>query len=360
MTETNKTLYVFAGSYSSRDEKGLKVYKLNEETGALSLVAEYGGLQNPTFLNIDAGNGRLYAISEAVSPEGKKSGEAAAYRIDRTTGELELINKAGTVENTTCHIQRDSQSRYLTVTSYHGGMIGLLSIDENGGIGELLDTIQHEGSGAHPVNQDRPHPHSSFYSPGERYVYIQDLGLDIVAAYELDRQGNKLEHRSTVKLAPGAGPRHLAFHPSAPFVYVVNELNSTVTIMKLNSATGSLEILDSISTLPENFEGENGCAEIAISGDGGYVYASNRGHDSIVVYKTDAETGLLTIVQYMPTGGGHPRHFALTPNGKWLLAANRDDNNIVTFRVNNDNGTLEPAGQEVSASKPVCVIPVYL
>ncbi|MHA7963295.1 lactonase family protein [Paenibacillus sp. CAU 1782] len=359
MSKDNQTLYVFAGSYASREEQGVKVYKLDEETGALTLQSQYAGLQNPTFVNVDAENKLLYAISEAVDGNGVKSGEAASFRIDAATGALTPLNTAATVQNTTCHIQRDARNRYLTVTSYHGGMTGLLAINEDGSIGNLLDVKQHEGRGPHP-NQDRPHPHSSFYSPNGNYLYVQDLGLDIIAVYLLDAENGKLELQSKTKLEPGAGPRHLVFHPTAPFVYVINELNSTVTVLRHDAQYGSLEALHSYSTLPEGFSGENGCAEIAISRDGNYLYGSNRGHDSIVVYKVNRETGGLETVQHVSTGGGHPRHFALTPNGNWLLAANRDGNNIVTFRVDTTSGKLEPAGHEVSASKPVCVIPVYL
>jgi 6-phosphogluconolactonase len=359
MSENKQSLYVFAGSYASREEQGLKVFRFDEETGSLSLQHEYAGLQNPTFLNVDAQNKLLYAISEAVDENGAKSGEAAAFRIDASTGALTPLNVAPTVRSTTCHIQRDAKNRYLTVTSYHGGMTGLLSINDDGGIGTLLDVKQHEGRGPHP-NQDRPHPHSSFYSPDGSYLYVQDLGLDIIAVYRLDAENGKLELQSKTSLEPGAGPRHLVFHPKAPFVYVINELNSSVTVLRHDAKSGQLEALQSYSTLPESFKGENGCAEIAISADGHFLYGSNRGHDSIVVYKVNQETGELETLQHVSTGGGHPRHFALTPNGKWLLAANRDGNNIVTFRVNAVSGKLEPAGQEISASKPVCVVPVYL
>lgn len=360
MSAAQQSLYVFAGSYAEEAEKGLRLFRLNEENGQMTEIGSYAGLKNPTFVNVDAKRRLLYAIAEGVNSEGKKIGEAAAFRIDEKEGQLILLNQKATVQGTTCHIQRDRNSRFLTVTSYHGGMIGLLQIEEDGSIGELLGVQQHEGGSVDPERQDRPHPHSSFYSPDGRYLLVQDLGLDEIIVYKVDIEAGKLLRHAVAKLHGGAGPRHLAFHPNGKFVYVINELDSTVTGFAYDAVNGSLRQLQTISTLPADYDGENGCAEIAVSADGRYLYGSNRGHDSIVVYAVNAETGALALVQHHPAGGGHPRHFALTPNGNYLIVANRDANNIVTLRVNKENGTLSATGQAIEASKPVCVIPVYL
>lgn len=360
MSTSNERLLVFVGSYAEEAEKGLSVFQFNEDSVELSLLSDYAGIKNPTFLNVDAAAAKLYAITEAVNSDGKKVGAAATYAIDANDGTLTEVNRASTVESTTCHIQRDRDSRYLTVTSYHGGMIGLLAIEDDGKIGGLLDVRQHEGSSVDPERQDRPHPHSAFYSPDERFLFVQDLGLDRIFSYRVDRDGQKLEPNGETALQPGAGPRHLVFHPDATYAYAINELDSTVTAFRYDSAAGTLTTLETVSTLPEGYAGENGCAEIAISGDGRYLYGSNRGHDSIVVYEVDEASGRLTSIQHAPTGGGHPRHFALTPSGRFLLAANRDGNNIVVFRVGQENGRLETTGVEARASKPVCVVPVYL
>ncbi|MDQ8733689.1 lactonase family protein [Paenibacillus sp. LHD-38] len=353
-------LFVFAGSYAEAEESGVYVYAFNEESGTLTLTDSIAGLKNPTFLNVDADRRLLYSIAETVNQSGQKVGEAAAFAIDSAKGSIQLINREITVDSTTCHIQRDVNSQFLTVTSYHGGMIGLFSISEDGAIGQKLDVIQHEGRSQHPERQDRPHPHSSFYSPDGKFLLIADLGLDRIVTYKLDTAAQKLVHQSEVALHPGAGPRHLSFHPNGGFVYVINEVDSTITSFTYEKETGRLTTKETVSTLPAGFEGENSCAEITVSMDGKYLYGSNRGHDSLVVYAIDELSGLLSLVQHISVEGGHPRHFALTPNGRYLLAANRDSDNIVTFKVDQSSGKLSFTGKSVSIAKPVCVIPVYL
>ncbi|MDQ6418044.1 lactonase family protein [Paenibacillus sp. LHD-117] len=360
MANQEGRLFVFVGSYAGDADHGVKVFRCNEVDGSLTLQYEYGGLSNPTFLNVDAARGRLYAIADKVNEHGKKVGEAVSFAIDRETGALTELNRAWTVDNTTCHIQRDEESRFLTVTSYHGGMIGLSEIEADGSIGGVIDVIQHTGRSSDEEPQDRPHPHSSFYSPDGRFLFVQDLGLDRIVAYRLDAEAGKLSKHNETVVHAGAGPRHFVFHPSGSFAYVINELDSTVTAFRYDGEQGLLTELETISTLPDSFEGENGCAEIAISRDGNYLYGSNRGHDSIVVYELDQDTGKLKTTQHISTEGGHPRHFALTPNGNYLIAANRDGNNLVTYRVSESDGTLAFTGLTAEASKPVCVIPVYL
>ncbi|WP_138751211.1 lactonase family protein [Paenibacillus sinopodophylli] len=360
MTVEKQRLFVFAGSYAEAEEKGVHVYVFDEETGILQLTDSVDGLKNPTFLNVDADRNLLYAIAETVNDAGQKVGEAAAFAINPSKGSLSLLNRKITVDSTTCHIQRDAESRFLTVTSYHGGMIGLFGINEDGTIGRDLDVQQHEGSSKHPERQDRPHPHSSFYSPDGRFLLVSDLGLDRIVTYKLDAEAGKLVHQSSAALHPGAGPRHLTFHPNGKFVYVINEVDSSITSFTYDKETGQLITLQTVSTLPADFEGENSCAEITVSTDGRYLYGSNRGHDSIVVFAIDDQSGSLSLVQHFSVEGGHPRHFALTPSGRFLLAANRDTDNIVTFTVDRDSGKLASTGNNVKLSKPVCVLPVYL
>ncbi|REK77078.1 lactonase family protein [Paenibacillus paeoniae] len=359
MAAEQRQLLVFSGSYAEESDLGLRVFRLDETSGQLTETGSYAGLKNPTFVHVDAERKLLYSISEGVGEEGKKAGEVASFRIDEQEGTLELLSRRLTVTGTTCHIQRDPGNRFLSVTSYHGGMIGLLRIEGEGIIGELADVRQHEGSSVDPQSQDRPHPHSSFYSPDGRFLLVQDLGLDLIATYRLDAEDGKLILHDTIRLHGGAGPRHLTFHPSGKFAFVINELNSTITSLAYDQAEGKLEVLDTVSTLPDDYNGENGTAEIAISQDGRYLYGSNRGHDSIVVFAVNADNGSLSLLQHIHSGGGHPRHFSLTPNGKFLLVANRDANNIVTFSVDAEQGTLQATGYEAEATKPVCVVPTY-
>ncbi|WP_135556196.1 lactonase family protein [Paenibacillus cymbidii] len=352
-----KTL-VFVGSYAEQTTNGLYVYELNETTGELKLQDELGGLQNPTFLNVDESRGLLYVAAEQLSPQGERIGSAATYEIDPAAGKLKQLDHVPTIDTTTCHIQRDRTDRFLVVVSYGGGQVGLLAIEADGRVGKLLDKHRHEGSSVNPERQEKPHPHSAFFSPDNRFVFIPDLGLDRIVAYELDTAGGTLVSSGETVVHAGAGPRHMAFHPNGGYAFVINELDSTIESYRYDAHTGAMQSLQVISTLPEAYDGESWCAEIALSSDGRFVYGSNRGHDSIAVFSFDAGSATLSPVEYVSTEGGHPRHFALTADGRFLIAANRDGNNLVTYRVDAASGRLTPTGHQASASKPVCVKPV--
>ncbi|CAM3739766.1 lactonase family protein [Marinicrinis lubricantis] len=360
MAAANHRLLVFAGSYAEAEGSGVYVYEFDEQTVELRALDAVSGLKNPTFLNVDAAQKKLYAIGEVATAEGGKAAEAVSFAIDPETGKLSMLNRAQTVSSPTCHIQRDQDRRYLIVSSYHGGMVGLVSITEEGKVGDLLDVQQHEGKSVHPERQDRPHPHSAFFSPDEKYIFVSDLGLDRIRAYRIDKEQNQLKLHGETAVHPGAGPRHLVFHPNGRFTYVINEVDSTITVFSYDMENGQLNEIETVPTLPSSFEGENTCAEITLSKDGKYLYGSNRGHDSIVVYAINSESGKLTLVEHVSTEGEHPRHFALTPSGTHLLAANRDTNNIAVFQVDRTTGKLTYTGKQVQVSKPVCVQPLYL
>lgn len=355
MTEQTKRMLVFIGSYSEEQDNSLHVYALNEDTGGLSLLNQVSGLINPTFLSLDTANARLYSIAEKHTELGKRLGAAVSFEIDPWAGTLKELNRAGTVDATTCHIKRDKHNRYVVVSSYGGGKIGLVSLTAEGQIGELLDVQEHQGSGPNKDRQEGPHPHSAWFSPDERFVFVPDLGIDRIQIYALDEEKLTLQPHGSAEVHPGAGPRHLAFHPSGQFAYVINELDSTVTAFRYDAEAGQLTSIAKYSTLPDDYKGESYCAEIQVSPDGRYVYGSNRGHDSIVVYQVDEVSGQLEVVQFCSTYGEHPRHFSLSPDGRWLIAANRDTNNVVTYRVEQDSGKLQPTGQQITVSKPVCI-----
>lgn len=355
MTTNNEHMLVFIGSYAEATHDGIYVYRMDRETGALTPLDRVSGLQNPTFLNLDAEKNRLYAIAERLA-DGKREGAAVAFAIDPFRGKLTELSRANTVDTTTCHIRRDATGRFFAVASYSGGKVGLLAAGENDTVGALLDVKQHEGGSVDPTRQDRPHPHSVFFSPDNRFAFVPDLGLDRIRAYRLSTDDGRLEFHGDTAVPPGAGPRHLAFHSSGNYIYVINELDSTIASFRYEAAAGALRPLEVVSTLPTGFDGENACAEVQISPDGAYLYGSNRGHDSIVIFAIDRDTGRLSLVGHTPTRGGHPRHFALSPEGEFLLAANRDSDNVVVFRVRKETGELEYTGHSVQAAKPVCVM----
>jgi 6-phosphogluconolactonase len=355
MTKQNEPMLVFVGSYADAENDSVYVYRMDMETGALTELDRVSGLQNPTFLSLDASNKRLYAVAEQLV-EGKRQGAAVSFAIDSASGKLEELSRTGTVTMPTCHIQRDAEDRFIVTVSYSGGMVGLNELGANAEIGSLLDMKQHEGSsGVNPGRQEKPHPHSAFFSPDNRFVFIPDLGLDRIVGYRLNAAEGKLEHHGDAAVQPGAGPRHMAFHPSGKYAYVINELDSTFTSFRYNAEEGALHQLEVVSTLPEGYQGESWCAEVQISPDGAYLYGSNRGHDSIVVYAIDPNTGKLSLVDFTSTQGGHPRHFLVSPDGRFLLAANRDSDNIVVFRIDASTGKLAYTGNTIQASKPVCI-----
>ncbi|MCM3745832.1 lactonase family protein [Paenibacillus pasadenensis] len=355
---TTPTTYVFAGSYAEPDGPGLYLYRWKEEALELELLAQADGLKNPTFLNVDAAGGKVYAISEGKNESGGKNGVAVSYRFQPETGTLERIGEAPTTDGPTCHIERSPDGTRLIVVSYHGGMAGLMELHADGSIGRRLDQPQHEGHSVNPERQDRPHPHSAKFSPDGKYVFVQDLGLDLIRTYKLEN--DRMVPVADNAVHPGAGPRHLAFHPNGKYAYVINEVDSSVSVLEYDPAAGALTELQHWPTLPAGFEGENTCAEIAVSEDGRFVYGSNRGHDSLVVFAVEEDGRKLNVIQHIPVEGKHPRHFALLPGGQYLLAASKDTNNIAVFRVDGENGKLTFTGRHTSVSQPVCVQPFLI
>lgn len=366
MDKQTKLLLV-TGSYASAADNGVQVFEFDGAAGGtLRLLDTAQGLTNPTFVNVDAAAKRIYAIGEKPNGEGGKEGEVITFALDPKQGKLTELKRtpsmpsSGNQQTTTCHISRDLGDEYVVVCSYHGGSIGLIQLNEAKEADQLTDIAVHTGHGQHPERQDRPHPHSAIFSPDGQYLFVSDLGLDIIRTYTINRDENKLEAHADTLLHPGAGPRHFTFHPDGQTAYVINEVDSTITSFTYDSASGTLQTVDTVSTLPEDFKEENTCAEIAISPDGKYLYASNRGADNIAVYKVDSSTAKLTHIEYVSTHGGHPRHFSLTPDGEYLIVANRDANNLVVFSRKADTGRLQFTGNTAEVSKPVCVKPVIV
>ncbi|NMO96296.1 lactonase family protein [Paenibacillus lemnae] len=352
-TSSGQKILVFTGSYAEMEETGVCVYSLDPDNGELSRTDQQSGIKNPTFINVDVNRKLLYVIGES-NHHGEKGGEIVTFAIDQEKGTLEELSRLQSSSSSTCHIQRDEEGQYLLLSSYHGGFVDLVALDSDGIPERLLDEHSHA---AYQTSADqKPKAHSVFFSPDQHYLFAQDLGLDKVITYQIDTEAGKLMYQHDVELQQGAGPRHLVFHSSGEYAYVINELHSTVTAFRYISSEGRLEPVQTISTLPADYQGENGCAEIAISEDGRTLYGSNRGHDSIVVYRVHPEQGTLDPLQYISTEGGHPRHFSIMPGGRHLIVANRDGNNLVTYNIAQD-GTLQFTGITASQSKPVCVKP---
>ncbi|HUE75709.1 MAG TPA: lactonase family protein, partial [Chloroflexota bacterium] len=284
-------------------------------------------------------------------------GGLSALKVDGTTGELTLLNRQSTRGAGPCHVSVDRTGRYAMATNYGGGSIAVFPIQDDGSLAPASDFIQHVGSSVDPRRQEGPHAHSINPDLEHQHVLVCDLGMDKVLTYRLDRASGKLVAGSqpSVQASPGAGPRHLDYHPNGRFVYVINEINSTITAYGYDSERGTLEELQTVPTLPDDFTGSSTCADIHVAPSGRFVYGSNRGHDSLVIYAIEEQTGRLEYVGHESTHGQTPRNFAITPSGDLLLAANQDSDNIVVFRVDQKTGRLEPTGQQADVPTPVCL-----
>lgn len=351
MTVEQKRMLVFVGSYAEASADGVYVYEFDEKTGELVRLDQVSGLKNPTFLNVDTPQRRLYAISETASEDGSKRSDAVSFDILPAEGKLAETSRADALNGPSCHIQRRGDNRYLTLASYHKGSVSLVGLNSDGTVGKVLDIQEHQGQ----TPERKSHVHSSFYSPDQRFLFVCDLGLDTIFTYRIDEAENKLVPQGEAKVKEGAGPRHLVFHPNGRFAYVINELQSTVTAFQYDAEQGVLTEIETVSTLPAGTQVENGCAEITMSEDGRFLYGSNRGHDSLVVYAVNPESGKLEAIQFASAEGEHPRHFSIVPGGQYVLVVNRDTNNLAVFTRDAESGKLSYTGKSYEISKPVCV-----
>jgi 6-phosphogluconolactonase len=350
-------LHVYVGTYTSADSKGIYHLTLDLATGALAAAGEPTTAVNPSFLAFHPSGRYLYAVNETGESRRGESGAVSAYSIDAKTGALTFLNRQASGGAAPCHLSLDIPGRHLFVANYGGGSVAVLPIEPGGRLGPATSVVRHEGRGSNPRRQEAPHAHAVHLDPTNALALVADLGLDRLVAYRFDpRQGALIAHEpATVRMSPGAGPRHFVFHSDGRLLYVLNELGSTVTALRYDAPHASFAEFQSVSTLPEGFAGENAPAEIAVRADGKFLYASNRGHDSIAIFAIEASTGRLAPQGHRLTQGKGPRHFAIDPTGAYLLAANQDSDSIVVFRIDAASGRLEPVGPPFRVPKPVCV-----
>ena len=355
--EKNQDYYVYVGTYTHGDSEGIYVYRLDSETGALEYSSKVIGVENPSFLDIHPSGRYLYSVNEVGEFEGQASGAVTAFYIHQATGEISYLNQRATGGGAPCHVSVDATGKYLLVANYGGGSVAALPIGKDGRLGKASDFVQHSGSSVNPGRQSAPHAHAIMIAPDNRFAFVPDLGLDKVLIYQLDLEAGKLipNAQPSAQVHPGAGPRHLDFHPSGKYAYVINELDSTFTAFRYDADTGTLTEIQTLSTLPEDFEGTSHCADVHVHPSGKFVYGSNRGHDSIVICAIDADTGTLNYIDCESTQGKTPRNFGLTPAGTFLLAANQQTDTIVTFAVDADTGELTATGDVVEVPTPVCL-----
>ncbi len=348
---------LYLGGYSTEAAAGLNVYRLDPGSGALEHVQAVADVVNPSFLALGPQHRCLYAISEVADFGGSKSGGVAALEIDPGNGRLRLLNQQSSVGTGPCHIDIDHDGRFVLVANYGGGSVAMLPIAADGSLEEASDFRQHAGSSVDPRRQTGPHAHSINVDPTNTFAFAPDLGLDKIMCYRVDHAALKLvAHKpSWVETPPGSGPRHMAFHPDGRHAYVVTEMGNTVLAYRFDAASGQLNPLQTVSTLPAAFTGTSYGADIHLSADGRFLYASNRGHDSIAIFAVDPASGRLELKDTPTSGGEFPRNFGLDPQDRFLLSANQNSDNVVVYRRDLDTGALDPTGHQIHAAKPVCV-----
>ena len=340
--------FVYVGTYT----KNIYAYRFDAKTGKVDAMGTAGEVVNPSFLTTDPHFRFLYAVSEV---EGDTNGGVAAFSIDRKTGSLKFLNSASSGGVAPCHLSVDKTAKMLVVANYGTGGVSAFPLKDDGGLGTMSALMEAHGSSVNPERQKGPHAHETVISADNRFLYVPDLGLDQIRIYKLDPSQAKLTANDPPfgKDNPGSGPRHIAFHPSGHFAYVMNELKSAVTVFSRDPETGSLKEIETVSTVPPGFTGENAPAEIEVDQAGKFVYASNRGHDSIAVFAIDEGSGKLKQVQIISTQGKEPRGFQIDPTGRFLVVGNQKSNTITVFRIDEKTGELNFTGETIEVPTPV-------
>ncbi len=353
----NQPQKVFIGTYT-QDEgwvngkgDGIYVGELTNDGFAINDVQLAAELVNPSFLTISPDQKNLYAVSEIGGGE-SGSGLVVAYSISEDAT-LTEIGRYPTNAYSPCYVSVDATGKLVFVANYQGGVAMVYRRLEDGSL-EFVQELNHEGSGPHP-NQGSSHPHMTKISPDNNFLFIPDLGSDKIWSYRINHDDGTVSKTAQefAQSEPGAGPRHMDFHPTKNLVYVMNELNSTVSVMEYDQESGALTQIHTISTLPDSFTDWNSTADIHVHPNGRYVYASNRGHNSIAAFSVDEETGKLTALQRISSEGEIPRNFALHPSGVQLYVANQNSDNIAIFEIDSETGTLTFSGNTLEVPTPV-------
>lgn len=348
---------VYFGTYTGGKSQGIYVSTFDDATGKLSEPKLAAELKNPSYLALHPNGKTLYSVAELDEFKGqKKTGGIASFKrnADQT---LEQIDSDVTRGAAPCHVSVDATGKLVLAANYTGGSLTAFAIGDNGGLEKEAAFFQHAGSSVNPQRQKEPHVHNARITPNNKFACVCDLGQDKVFIYKLDPAAGTVTLHGEAKLAPGSGPRHIAFAPSGKTAYVINEMPCTLTVFTLDQDVGTLTERQEVSTLPKEdpFKGSYSTAEVVAHPNGKFVYGSNRGHDTIAVFAV-GDDGNLTLVQNQPSGGKTPRNFAIDPSGKWLISANQDSDKVVVMSIDLSTGKLTPTDSMITVGKPVCVV----
>ena len=348
---------MYVGTYTRETSAGIYAYRFDVTSGQAKPLGLVADVRDPSFLAIHPDGKHLYAVTESDDFDSDGSGSVSSFAIDPSSGDIQKLNEVSSKGGWPCHLNIDRSGRMLIVANYKGGSVASFPVNPDGTLGAASSFFQHDGRSVHS-RQEQPHAHSADFSPDGRFAFFSDLGLDQVKIYRADPATASLTPHEPphVTVEPGSGPRHFAQHPGGRFAYGLNELSSTVTAYAYVPDAGTLEVLQTISTLPAAFDGENYTAEIQVHPSGRFVYGSNRGHDSIAIFAVDEGTGQLEPIAQVLTNGSWPRNFAIDPTGSYLLAANQNSDNISVFRIDPDTGLLHATAAGVSIDAPVCIV----
>jgi 6-phosphogluconolactonase len=347
---------VFVTAFAPGEQGGIHAYEFDSTAGTLTPVRRTEGVENPFFLALSPDRKVLYSI-HAKQFGGKENEQVAAYAVVGRTGELRLLNRQSAGGTAACYLDIDRTGKALLVANYASGSVAALPIKADGSLGEPASFVQHKGSSVNRERQKEPHAHCIVVSPDNKYAFAADLGTDQIVCYKLDPASARLTPNKPpfARSPPGAGPRHLTFYPTGKRVYVINELLNSVTVFDYEADSGTLAQKQTISTLPEDFKGTSYCADVKITPDGRFLYGTNRGHNSVAVYRI-GEDGQLSLVAIEPSRGKGPQNLAITPDGAWLLCANMPGNNVTLFRIDSKTGRLKAAGEPIRQTSPSCIM----
>lgn len=362
-TRDSAPIYVYIGTYTrsmphvEAKAKGIYVCQQNPVTGELSPVDSVPAGENPSYLTLDPTGRYLYSVNEVIELNGKPGGGVSAFRIDPATGRPVFLNRQASRGDDPCYLALDRSGRNVLVANYTSGSVALLPIRSDGSLDPASCAIQHAGASVNPVRQQGPHAHSINVDPENRFAVVADLGIDELLVYRMDLAAGQLvlTENPPYRSAPGAGPRHLDFHPNGRLAFLLTEIGSTLTSFVYGPITGTFAEITTLSTLPAGFAEVNHTADVHVHPAGRFVYASNRGHDSIAIFGVDPATGALSALGYQSTAGRTPRNFAIDPTGTFLYAANQDTDTVVCFRIDQATGRLAPTGHVLATPTPVCV-----
>jgi 6-phosphogluconolactonase len=341
---------LYIGTYTKPDRPdGIYLVRMDVRSGELTQIGAVNAGPNPSFLSIHPNGRILFAVNEA------ENGTVSAFTIARETGALTRLNEQSSEGRAPCYVSVDRSGRALFVANYSSGNVALLPVQADGSLSKATSVVQHTGTGPNSARQKAPHAHCSVADPSNRFVLAADLGADRVFVYRLDGNTLRRVDGGDAIMQPGAGPRHIAFHPTLPLVFVANELDSSVTTVRLDTERGTLSPIDTRPTTPEGWTGTNYPADIHIASSGRTMYVSNRGHNSIAVFSVAPSTGALTLDQVISTDGDWPRNFTLDPTEQWLLVANQRSDSVVVFKRDQTTGRLTSTPQRITVPSPVCL-----